>query len=389
MYQRAKRLSQLALGPVLLLLSLVTTSAWAEEALPWRRPNQVNTTPGVTEVGHTIFGLHMMVFWLCVVIGLVVLAVMIYTIFAFRKSAGAKASQFHESTALEIAWTVVPFLILIVMAVPATNALIKVYDNTNPDLDILVTGYQWKWKYEYIDPQGNNVSFFSNLRTPQSEIRGEETKGEHYLIEVDEPVVIPVNKKVRFLVTGNDVIHSFWVPELAVKRDAIPGFINEVSARPTEIGVYRGQCAELCGRDHGFMPIVVNVVAENEYNDWLGKKKSEAAELKALMDKQFTLAELVERGKGVYDRACAACHGANGEGGVGKAIAKSPIATGAMAGHLDIIVHGKPGTAMQAFGAQLNEVDLAAVTTYQRNAFGNNMGDMAQPVDVYKVKKGQ
>lgn len=389
MYQRAKRLSQLALGPVLLLLSLVTTSVWAEEALPWRRPNQVNTTPGVTEVGHTIFGLHMMVFWLCVVIGLVVLAVMIYTIFAFRKSAGAKASQFHESTALEIAWTVVPFLILIVMAVPATNALIKVYDNTNPDLDVLVTGYQWKWKYEYIDPQGNNVTFFSNLRTPQSEIRGEEAKGEHYLIEVDEPLVIPVNKKVRFLVTGNDVIHSFWVPELAVKRDAIPGFINEVSARPTQIGVYRGQCAELCGRDHGFMPIVVNVVAENEYNDWLGKKKSEAAELKALMDKQFTLAELVERGKGVYDRACVACHGANGEGGVGKAIAKSPIATGAIGPHLDIVVHGKPGTAMQAFGGQLNEVDLAAVVTYQRNAFGNNMGDMAQPVDVYKAKKGQ
>jgi cytochrome c oxidase subunit 2 len=185
------------------------------------------------------------------------------------------------------------------------------------------------------------------------------------------------------------VIHSFWVPELAIKRDAIPGFINEVSARPTEIGVYRGQCAELCGRDHGFMPVVVNVVAENEYNDWLGKKKAEAAELKALMDKQFTLAELVERGKGVYDRACVACHGANGEGGVGKAIAKSPIATGPMGPHLDIIVHGKPGTAMQAFGGQLNEVDLAAVTTYQRNAFGNNMGDMAQPVDVYNVKKGQ
>lgn len=389
MYQRAKRLSQLALGPVLLLLSLVTTSAWAEEALPWRRPNQTNTTAGVTEVGHTIFGLHMLVFWLCVVIGLVVLAVMIYTIFAFRKSAGAQASQFHESTALEIAWTVVPFLILIVMAVPATNALIKVYDNTNPDLDILVTGYQWKWKYEYIDPQGNNVSFFSSLRTAQSEIHGEEAKGEHYLIEVDEPVVIPVNKKVRFLVTGNDVIHSFWVPELAVKRDAIPGFINEVSARPTQVGVYRGQCAELCGRDHGFMPIVVNVVAENEYNDWLGKKKTEATELKALMDKQFTLSELVERGKGVYDRVCVACHGANGEGGVGKPIAKSPIATGAIGGHLDIVVHGKAGTAMQAFGGQLNEVDLAAVVTYQRNAFGNNMGDMAQPVDVYKVKKGQ
>lgn len=392
MYQKAKRLSQLALGPVLLLLSLVTTSAWAEEALPWRRPMQTNMSPGVTETGHLIFGLHMLTFWLCVVIGLVVFVVMLYTVVAFRKSNGAKASQFHESTTLEIAWTVVPFLILVVMAIPATHALIKVYDNTNPDLDIMVTGYQWKWKYEYIDQGGrsdSNVSFFSALRTPQTEIYGEEPKGENYLIEVDEPVVIPVNKKVRFLVTGNDVIHSWWVPELAVKRDAIPGFINEASAKPTEIGVYRGQCAELCGRDHGFMPIVVNVVSESDYNTWLGKKKAETAELKALMDKQFTLPELVERGKGVYERTCVACHGANGEGGVGKPMVKSPIATGDIKGHLDIVVHGKAGTAMQAFGGQLNEVDLAAVVTYERNAFGNNMGDMAQPVDVYKVKKGQ
>lgn len=389
MYQRAKRLSQLALGPVLLLLSLITTSAWAEDALPWRRPKQVNLTPGVTDVGHLSFGLHMLTFWVCVVIGVVVFVVMAYTVLAFRKSKGAKASQFHESTTLEIAWTILPFVILVGMAFPATKALVKAYDNTNPDLDILVTGYQWKWKYEYIDPNGNNVSFFSALRTPQTEIYGEEAKGENYLLEVDEPVVIPVNKKVRFLVTGNDVIHSWWVPELWIKRDAIPGFVNEASAKPTKIGIYRGQCAELCGRDHGFMPIVVNVVAENEYNDWLGKKKAEATELKALMDKQFTLAELVERGKGVYDRTCVACHGANGEGGVGKALAKSAIATGDIKGHLDIVVHGKAGTAMQAFGGQLNEVDLAAVVTYERNAFGNNMGDMAQPVDVYKVKKGQ
>ena len=389
MYLRAKRLYQLALGPVLLLLSLVTTGAWAADAPAWRHRFQTNLTPGVTEVGEKVYDLHMTVFWICVVIAVVVFGVMFYTVYTHRKSRGAVAAHFHESTKLEIAWTVVPFVILIVMAVPATSTLIKIYDTKDADLDVLITGYQWKWKYEYIDPKGNNVSFFSSLRTPQSEIYNEEPKGQDYLLEVDEPLYLPVNKKVRFLVTGNDVIHSWWVPELSVKRDAIPGFINEAAARPLKTGIYRGQCAELCGRDHGFMPIVVNVVSENEYNDWLGKKKAEAAELKAMMDKQFTLNELVERGKDVYNRSCVACHGANGEGGVGKPIAKSPIATGDIQHHLSVVVHGVPGTAMQAFGGQLNEVDLAAVVTYERNAFGNNMGDMAQPVDVYKLKKGQ
>lgn len=389
MYLKAKRLSQLALGPVLLLLSLVTTRAWAEDAQAWRHRFQINLTPGVTEVGAEVYWLHMFTFWICVAIAVIVFGVMFYTVFAHRKSRGAVAAHFHESTKLEIAWTVVPFVILIFLAIPATSTLIKIYDHKDADLDILVTGYQWKWKYEYIDPQGNNVAFFSALRTPQSEIYNEEPKGEHYLIEVDEPLYLPVNKKVRFLVTANDVLHAWWVPELSVKRDAIPGFINEASATPLKTGIYRGQCAELCGRDHGFMPIVVNVVEEKEYNEWLGKKKTEAAELKALMDKQFTLAELVERGKDVYARSCVSCHGVNGEGGIGKAIAKGAISTGSLHDHLDIVVHGKPGTAMQAFGAQLNEVDLAAVVTYQRNAFGNNMGDMAQPVDVYKLKKGQ
>jgi cytochrome c oxidase subunit 2 len=392
MYLKAKRLCRLALGPVLLLLSLFATSAWAgqaQQADEWRRPLQVNTTPGVTEVGHKIFDLHMLIFWICVWIGVITFGVMFYSIFAHRKSLGVKASNFHESTKLEIAWTVIPFLILIAMAVPATSTLIDVYDTNDAELDVLVTGYQWKWKYEYIDEKGENVSFFSNLSTRQSEIHGVEPKGENYLLEVDQPLVLPVGKKVRFLITANDVIHAWWVPELAVKKDAIPGFVNEAWTRIEKPGIYRGQCAELCGRDHGFMPVVVNAVSEAEYSEWMDKKKAEAAELKALMDKQFSLAELSEMGKGVHDRACAACHGANGEGGVGKAIAKSPIATGDIRNHLDIVVHGKPGTAMQAFGGQLNEVDLAAVVTYQRNAFGNNMGDLVQPVDVYQFKKGQ
>ncbi len=389
---KAKRLCRLALGPVLLLISLIATSAWAaqaQQADEWRRPMQVNTTPGVTEVGHKIFDLHMLTFWICVWIGVITFGVMFYSIFAHRKSLGVKPSNFHESTKLEIAWTVVPFVILIAMAVPATSTLIDVYDTADAELDVVITGYQWKWKYEYIDENGENVSFFSNLSTRQSEIHGIEPKGENYLIEVDEPLVLPVGKKVRFLITANDVIHAWWVPELAVKKDAIPGFINEAWARIDQPGIYRGQCAELCGRDHGFMPVVVNAVNDADYAEWMSKKKVEAAELKALMDKQFSLAELSEMGKGVHDRACAACHGVSGEGGVGKAIAKSPYATGELANHLDIVVNGKPGTAMQAFGGQLNEVDLAAVVTYQRNAFGNNMGDLVQPVDVYQFKKGQ
>jgi cytochrome c oxidase subunit 2 len=378
---KAKRLLKLALGPVLMLTSAVAL-AYGPEV------NQVNMAPGPTEVGERIYDLHMIILWICTIIGLGVFGVMFYSIIYHRKSKGAVPSHFHESTKVEIAWTVVPFLILIGMAVPATSTLLEVYDNDDAELDILVTGYQWKWKYEYITEDGENVSFFSNLRTPQSEINNTQPKGEHYLLEVDEPLVIPANTKVRFLITANDVIHSWWVPELAVKRDAIPGFINEAWTKvPTE-GVYRGQCAELCGKDHGFMPIVVNVVSSEEYGQWLGDKQVEAAAIKELMAQTFTLDQLMERGEAVYARACLACHGANGEGGLGNAIAGSPVATGDVGAHLEIGINGVPGSAMQAFGGQLNDVDMAAVITYQRNAFGNNMGDTVQPIDVYNHKKG-
>ena len=387
MYQQAKRLYKLALSPVLMLLSLLSTGAWATEGNPQRW--QTNMTPGVTEVGAKIYDLHMFVFWVCVVVGIIVFGVMFYSVFAYRKERHEEPATFHENTKLEIAWTVVPFLLLIVMAVPATSTLIEIYDTDDAELDVLITGYQWKWKYEYINPEGDNVSFFSNLLTDKAEIGNTEAKGSNYLIEVDEPLVIPVDTKVRFLVTANDVLHAWWVPALAVKRDAIPGFINEAWTKPTETGVYRGQCAELCGRDHGFMPIVVNVVEEPEYKAWMATKQAEAAEIKKLMAQTFSMDELVERGKGIYNRSCMACHGANGEGGVGKPIANSPIATGEVTAHIDVLVNGVPGSAMQAFGGQLNDVDLAAVVTYTRNAFGNNMGDKVQPIDVYNFKKGQ
>jgi cytochrome c oxidase subunit 2 len=350
--------------------------------------NQMDMSPGVTNTGQAIYDLHTAILWICIVIGVVVFGVMFYSIIYHRKSKGYKAANFHESTSVEIAWTVVPFLILIGMAVPATSTLIQVYDTEDAEMDILVTGYQWKWKYEYLNENGENVSFFSNLRTAQDEIYNTDEKGEHYLLEVDEPMVIPVDTKVRFLVTANDVIHSWWVPELAVKRDAIPGFVNETWTRAEEIGIYRGQCAELCGKDHGFMPVVVNVVSKEDYAAWLETKQAEAAEIKALMAQTFTMDELVARGKNVYQGYCAACHGMNGEGGLGKAIAASAVATGDLTKHLDIGVNGVPGTAMQAFGGQMNDVDMAAVITYQRNAFGNNMGDMVQPIDVFNHKKG-
>jgi len=377
----AKRLCKLALGPVLMMLSAV--------ALANPEVNQLNMAPGVTEIGKEIYDLHMIILGICVVIGIGVFGVMFYSIIYHRKSRGVTPATFHESTQVEILWTVVPFIILIGMAIPATNTLLEIYNNDDAELDVLVTGYQWKWKYEYLNENGENVSFFSNLATPQSEIYNSEAKGEHYLLEVDNPLVLPAGKKVRFLITANDVIHSWWVPHLAVKKDAIPGFINEAWTKTDQVGIYRGQCAELCGKDHGFMPIVVNVVEQGEYDEWLSGKQAEQAEIASLMAQEFTLDELMDRGKSVYDKSCLACHGANGEGGVGTPIAGSAIAMGDLAGHLEIGINGVPGTAMQAFGGQINDVEMAAVITYQRNAFGNNMGDLVQPIDVFNHKKGQ
>jgi len=377
---KAKQLCKLALGPVLLFMSVSAMAAGGEAS-------SINMTPGVTELGREVYDLHMIILWICVAIGVAVFGVMFYSIIFHRKSRGVIPATFHESTTVEIAWTVVPFFILIAMAVPATTTLLTLYDTDDSELDILITGYQWKWKYEYLNEEGENVSFFSNLRTPQAEIYNDEDKGEYYLLEVDEPLVLPVDTKVRFLVTANDVIHSWWVPALAVKRDAIPGFINETWARPTEQGIYRGQCSELCGKSHGFMPIVVNVVSKEEYGEWIAAKQSEATEVKQLTSQDFTLDELMVRGESVYDTSCLACHGANGEGGVGNAIAGSAVATGDINAHLEIGINGVPGTSMQAFGGQLSDVDMAAVITYQRNAFGNNMGDSLQPVDVYNYKE--
>ena len=350
--------------------------------------NQVNMSPGVTEIGADIFELHMLIMWICVVIGVAVFAVMFYSIYAHRKSKGHQASQFHESTKVEVAWTVVPFLILIAMAVPATSTLLEVYDNDEAELDILITGYQWKWKYEYLEESSEPVAFFSNLATSQEEIYNTDEKGDNYLLEVDEPLVIPTNTKVRFLVTANDVIHSWWVPEIAVKRDAIPGFINEAWTRVPEEGIYRGQCTELCGAYHGFMPVEVHAVSRDEFDAWMAAKRGAAAAQTQLAMQTLSVDHLMDQGKTVYDSACLACHGAQGQGGIGNAIAGSAVVMGDLSNHMAVVAKGVSGTAMQAFGGQLNDVEMAAVLTYQRNAFGNNTGDVVQPVDVNGVKNG-
>ncbi|WP_295802740.1 cytochrome c oxidase subunit II [uncultured Microbulbifer sp.] len=346
----------------------------------------VNMTQGVTEVSRTTYDLHMLIFWICVAIGIVVFGVMFYSMWRHRKSKGYKAAQFHESTFVELVWTIIPTLILVGMAVPATKTLYDIYDTKEADLDIMITGYQWKWKYDYL---GSDVSFFSNLSTPRAQIDNQLPKNDHYLLEVDEPLVVPVNKKIRFLITANDVIHAWWVPDLAVKKDAIPGFVNESWTRIDEPGIYRGQCAELCGKDHGFMPIVVKAVPEDEYHSWLSDRAEQAARIKELTNKTFTFDELYERGEKIYASTCAACHQPNGQGvpGAFPAIAGSKVATGPMDGHLNMVVNGSSkNPAMQAFGAQLSEVDIAAVITYQRNAFGNNMGDTVQPIDILNFK---
>ena len=372
------------------VLLLTSPLAFATEAKRW----QVNMTEGVTPVSQEIFGLHMLIFWICVVIGVVVFGALFFTMYFHRKSLGYKAAQFHESIVLEVAWTVVPFIILIAMAFPATQAVINIYDTEDAvDLDVVITGYQWKWEYKYL---GTDVSFFSNLHPDHNQARQlhsgiDPNSIENYLLEVDEPLVLPVGKKIRFLITANDVLHAWWVPALAVKKDAIPGFVKETWAYIEQPGIYRGQCAELCGKDHGFMPIVVKAVPDQEFQTWLQAKEEQAAELAALANQTFTQEDLVSRGEQVYARSCSACHGPTGDGvpGAFPALRGSEVVRGPLENHLNIVLNGVSGTAMQAFGAQLSPVDLAAVITFKRVTWGDadNDDNVIQPVDVLQANQ--
>ena len=340
-----------------------------------------------SQVAQEVIKLHNFIMLVCLVIFVLVFGAMFYSLLKHRKSVGHKAANFHENTTVEVIWTIVPFVVLMGMAYPAAKVVIDMKDTTNPDLTIKVTGYQWKWGYDYLN---DGVSFYSTLSTPRKQITGAAPKGEHYLLEVDEPMVVPVGKRVRVLITANDVLHAWWVPALAVKQDAIPGFIRDAWFKADKIGTYRGQCAELCGKDHGFMPIVVEVVSEEDYKAWVTKKKGGAQVAAADNTKTFEAAELVARGEKVYQANCAACHQANGKGlpGAFPAISGSAIATGPIDAHINVILNGKPGTAMSAFAGQLSDADIAAVVTYQRNAWDNKVGDAAQPAAIAAARGG-
>jgi cytochrome c oxidase subunit II len=351
--------------------------AAAEYGLNFQRP--------VTEVARDLLELHNLITLIVVIIIAIVFVVMFYSILMHRKSRGYKAATFSHSTTLEVIWTVIPFIILVGMAIPSTAVLLKMDDSSGSEMTVKITGYQWKWKYDYLD---QDVSFFSSLSTPREQIENKAEKGENYLLEVDNPMVLPVGKKIRLLVTANNVIHAWWVPQFGVKKDAIPGYINEVWTKIDEPGIYRGQCAELCGKDHGYMPIVVKAVSEDEFNKWASVQKDKMLAAQAGARKTWSMAQLIKRGEKVYGQSCAACHGPTGAGvpGVFPAITGSKIATGPVAGHLDISMNGKTGTAMQAFKGQLNDVDMAAVVTFQRNSLGNKTGDVVQPSQIKALR---
>jgi len=348
----------------------------------------LNMTRGVTDISNEVFELHMLIFWICVVIGVLVFSVMFYSMYAHTKKKNPVAAKFHENHKVEIAWTIIPFLILIAMAVPASKTLVKIYDDEAGDVNIQVTGYQWKWQYNYLE---DDISFFSNLSTDMDEINNLVPKGEHYLQEVDEMVVIPAGKKVRFLITANDVIHSWWMPAFAIKQDAIPGFVNTAWTKVDKPGVYRGKCTELCGKNHGFMPIVVKVVEQEEYNQWVDEKKQAAIKMAELTTKDWTAQELVERGESVYAINCVACHQTNGQGipGIFPALAGSDIVMNNKDKNIEILMEGVQGAAMNSF-SYLSEVELAAVITYTRQSWGNaenGDGEIVVPKDIVDYKK--
>lgn len=364
-------------------------SAFADYAL--------NMREGVTATSQANYEIHMIIFWVCVAIGVVVFGAMIYSMIAHRKSKGAVAAQFHESTLMEIVWTVIPIVILISMAIPATKTLLAMEDTSNAEMTIKVTGVQWKWKYDYVDGAAEGVSIISSLHPDLNEARllksGHTTEslrakfGDNYLLDVDNPLVIPTGQKIRFLLTAADVIHNWWVPDLGWKKDAIPGFVNEAWTKVDKPGVYRGQCAELCGKDHGFMPIVVVAKDPADYAKWVESQKGAAADAAAAADRVWMKEELMAKGEKVYNTNCAACHQANGAGlpGAFPAIAGSPVANGAAAAHVNTVMNGRAGTAMAAYKSILNDVDMAAVLTFQRNSWGNS-GSVIQPADIKAVR---
>ncbi|HVC49619.1 MAG TPA: cytochrome c oxidase subunit II [Burkholderiales bacterium] len=352
-------------------------------SLSARADLQYNLQPPATNVASQIYNLHLMVLWVCLGIFVVVFGAMFYSILRHRKSLGHKAANFHENTLVEITWTVIPFIILMAMAYPASKTVLDMKNTSDADMTIKVTGYQWKWGYNYL---GQGVNFFSNLSTPRSEIENLQAKDKHYLLEVDHPMVVPTGEKIKLLITSNDVIHGWYLPAFGIQQDAIPGFVKSVWFKVDEPGTYRGQCAQLCGKDHGFMPIVVKAVSPQDFTKWIQAQKAVVVTYNP--NKTYTEAELVQHGAQVYAANCAACHQANGKGipGAFPALDGDPIVNGPKAVHIETVLNGKGGR-MPAWKDQLNDFDIASVITYERNSWGNHTGEAIQPAEVKALRK--
>jgi cytochrome c oxidase subunit 2 len=365
------------------LRPLAATAGWFASGAALA--NRYNLQEPQSIIAREIYDLHTLIMWIIVVIFIVVFGAMTWAIIKHRKSIGHKAEQFHESTMVEVVWTIIPFFILIGMAYPATKTVIAMKDTSNPDITIKATGYQWKWGYDYLQ---EGISFYSTLATPREQIEGKAPKGEHYLVEVDNPVVVPVGKKVRIITTANDVIHAWWVPALGIKQDAIPGFVRDTWFKADRPGTYRGQCAELCGKDHGFMPIVVEAVTPEQYAAWVAGQKKQMAAAAVDPAKQWTLDELKAHGAKVYAGNCVACHQATGMGipKVFPALSGSKIVNGPKNEQVQVVLNGRPGTAMASF-KHLSDADIAAVITYTRNNWDNKVGDSVAPAEVKALRK--
>ena len=366
---------------------LAGVASWATSSLA---ETNMNLQEPASVLARSVYDLHTIITLICVVIFIGVFGVMFYSVYAHRKSKGHKAAQFHENVQVEIAWTVIPFIILVLMMFPATKTVLEMKDTAAADITIKVTGYQWKWGYDYLQ---DGFGFYSNLTTPLAQIEGREAKTENYLLEVDNPLVVPVGKKVRVLITSDDVLHAWWVPAFSVKQDAIPGFVRDSWFTANREGTFRGQCAELCGKEHGFMPIVVEVVSEPKYAAWVAAQKQKAAALADDPNKNWDLPALLARGEKVYLANCVACHQATGKGVAGAfpALDASPKVTGPKLDQIHILLNGvmkdgKP-TAMVSFAAQLSDTDIAAAITYTRNSWSNKTGEVIQPTEIKAARQ--
>jgi len=384
-----------ARASALVLAALASTRALADYA--------VDILPPASPMAQDAYDLHWGIIWVCVVIFVIVFGAMFWSVFSHRRAAGAKAAQFHENTTIEVIWTVVPLVVLVGMAWPATKTMLAMKDASNADMTIKVTAYQWRWEYDYLK---DGLRFTSNLSTPRDQIEEYagpgKAKGANYLLEVDRPMVVPVGKKVRLLVTSNDVIHGWYVPQLGINQYGIPGFVKDAWFSATKVGTFRGQCSQICGKEHGYMPIVVQVKSAEDYAKWLAEEKAKmpapepvqvaaapaaAAPAAEDPDKKWTADELKAKGEQVYAANCAACHQATGKGlpPAFPALDGSKVATGPKADHLAIVLHGKAGTAMAPF-ARLSDSELAAVITYERTAWGNK-ADAVMPAEVKAARK--